>query len=128
MRLSVKNFMSQEGKLKGPRYTGSEKYCGSCELRAKCLRNRTSKFRQVAFLSPNPERPDYLKMARDKFDTPSSRSMYAKRMGTVEPVFRNLSRDKQLARFTVRGEDKVNPQWRLYCMVHNIGKLRCRFR
>jgi hypothetical protein len=25
-------------------------------------------------------------------------------------------------RFTLRGQKKVNIQWQLYCIVHNIGK------
>jgi hypothetical protein len=27
-----------------------------------------------------------------------------------------------MCRFTVRGREKVNIQWKLYCIVHNIGK------
>nr|WP_297353186.1 transposase [uncultured Caldimonas sp.] len=30
---------------------------------------------------------------------------------------------KRLTRFTLRGRDKVNAQWHLYCSVHNIEKL-----
>ncbi|HUX21975.1 MAG TPA: transposase, partial [Spirochaetia bacterium] len=26
-------------------------------------------------------------------------------------------------RFTLRGRSKVDTQWKLYCMVHNIGKI-----
>jgi len=26
-------------------------------------------------------------------------------------------------RFTLRGKKKVNIQWNLFCMVHNIGKI-----
>ncbi|WP_193495052.1 transposase [Nitrincola alkalisediminis] len=26
-------------------------------------------------------------------------------------------------RFTLRGKTKVNPQWLMYCMVHNIEKI-----
>jgi hypothetical protein len=29
-------------------------------------------------------------------------------------------------RFTLRGRIKVNIQWLLYCMVHNIGKILTR--
>jgi hypothetical protein len=31
--------------------------------------------------------------------------------------------NKGLKRFTLRGKDKVNAQWLLYCMVHNIEKI-----
>jgi hypothetical protein len=38
-------------------------------------------------------------------------------------VFGNLRHNKQLTRFTLRGRKKVDAQWKLYCMVHNIEKL-----
>jgi len=41
----------------------------------------------------------------------------------VEPVFGNLRNNKGLDRFTLRGRRKVDTQWKLYCMVHNIEKL-----
>ncbi|WP_171013799.1 transposase, partial [Chitinivorax sp. B] len=40
-----------------------------------------------------------------------------------EPVFGNLRHNKRLNRFTLRGRRKVNTQWQLYCLVHNIEKL-----
>ena len=33
------------------------------------------------------------------------------------------SSNKQLNRFTLRGWKKVDAQWKLYCLVHNIEKL-----
>ena len=45
------------------------------------------------------------------------------RFATVEPVFGNLRHNKRLARFTLRGRTKVDAQWKLYCLVHNIEKL-----
>ena len=44
-------------------------------------------------------------------------------MGIVEPVFANITFQKGLNRFTLRGQQKVNAQWLLYCMVHNIEKI-----
>jgi hypothetical protein len=41
----------------------------------------------------------------------------------VKPVFANLRHNKRLDRFTLRSRAKVNTQWRLYCLVHNIEKL-----
>ncbi|WP_411282358.1 transposase [Gemmatimonas sp.] len=51
--------------------------------------------------------------------TPGVRARFA----TVEPVFGNLRAIKQLDRFTLRGRAKVNGQWTLYGLVHNIEKL-----
>ena len=59
---------------------------------------------------------------RFKFDSPSGRQLYAKRMGTVEPVFGNIQ-NKGMRRFTLRGQKKVNAQWQLFTIVHNIEKI-----
>ena len=49
--------------------------------------------------------------------------MITRRFATVEPVFGNLRGNKRLHRFTLRGKTKVDGQWKLYCMMHNIEKL-----
>ena len=46
-----------------------------------------------------------------------------KQFATVGPVFGNLRSNKQLNRFTLRGKTKVDGQWKLYCLMHNIEKL-----
>jgi len=51
------------------------------------------------------------------------RHIYSRRMGTVEPVFANIRNAMGLDRFTLRGKKKVDIQWKLYCMVYNIGKI-----
>jgi hypothetical protein len=61
-----------------------------------------------------------------KIDTWSGRMLYGLRVAVVEPVFGNVESNIGLHRFTLRGKPKVNAQWLLYCMVHNIGKL-CRY-
>ena len=58
-----------------------------------------------------------------KLDTAQGREMITRRFATVEPVFANLRYNKGLDRFTLRGRKKVQGQWRLYCLVHNIEKL-----
>jgi len=44
-------------------------------------------------------------------------------MGTIEPVFGNIRSTLGLDHFTLRGKEKVGIQWKLYAMVHNIGKM-----
>jgi hypothetical protein len=51
------------------------------------------------------------------------RKIYQQRLSIVEPVFANLRIHKRLDRFTLRGKIKVNIQWMLYCLVHNIEKI-----
>jgi hypothetical protein len=58
-----------------------------------------------------------------KIDRQKGRRIYHQRMAIAEPVFANIRVHKVMNRFTLRGRIKVNIQWLLYCMVHNIGKL-----
>jgi hypothetical protein len=58
-----------------------------------------------------------------RLDSPDGRRQYGARFGAVEPVFGNLRANKRLDRFTLRGRAKVDAQWKLYCLVHNIEKL-----
>ena len=60
---------------------------------------------------------------RTRIDQPANRARYGRRFAVVEPVFANLRHNKRLARFTLRGRTKVDGQWKLFCLVHNIEKL-----
>lgn len=69
------------------------------------------------------ESRNYSKEMAAKIDTDRGREIYPHRMKIVEPVFVNIRTQKRLDRFTLRGKIKVNIQWLLYCMVHNIEKI-----
>lgn len=104
-------------------YQAPKRACGGCDLRAKCLRKPDmTESRQVAIFYG--KRPGSLTdQMKEKIDTPEGRKMYSKRLGIVEPVFGNIRANKGMDRFTLRGKTKVNIQWLLYCMVHNIEKI-----
>jgi hypothetical protein len=59
---------------------------------------------------------------REAIDKPRYRKPYGRRIQIIEPVFADITYCKGMCRFTVRGREKVNIQWKLYCIVHNIGK------
>lgn len=58
-----------------------------------------------------------------RLDSVPGRRIYNQRLGTVEPVFANLRWNLKLDRFTLRSRRKVDTQWKLYSIVHNIGKI-----
>jgi len=62
-------------------------------------------------------------LIEERIDNVDSRTTYSKRLGIVEPVFGKIRAQKRLDRFTLRGKIKVNIQWMLYCLVHNIEKI-----
>jgi len=41
-------------------------------------------------------------------------------LGTVEPVFGNITYAIGFKRFTLRGKQKVNGQWNLVALIHNL--------
>ena len=107
-------------------FRGTVRDCVACALRAQCLRTPdTTRVRNVAFIRervvPQPETASARMRAR--IDTDTGRARYGRRCGAVEPVFGNLRHNKRLARFTLRGRAKVDGQWQLFCLVHNIEKL-----
>jgi hypothetical protein len=108
------------------RFRGAERDCVPCAQRDRCLRTpEKTKTRQVAFFHGKaPTTPEsHIDRMRKRIDSPEGRARYGKRFGTVEPVFGNLRHNKGLDRFTLRGRGKVDGQWQLFCLVHNIEKL-----
>jgi Transposase DDE domain len=107
------------------KFTGTKGHCEPCQLRAQCLRTPDkTQVRQVAIFYKNqPSLHPATDAMKRAIDSEQGRRTYSQRMGTVEPVFANLRHNKQLNRFTLRGRCKVNTQWQLYCMVHNIEKI-----
>lgn len=119
------------GNLIGDKFRGAKRDCVPCPLRARCLRHpaRTAT-RQVMFFTARvaqprqrKRRPTHTARMKARIDTPEGRAQYAARFGVVEPVFGNLCYNKGLRRFTLRGRAKVDGQWKLFCLVHNIEKL-----
>ena len=110
----------------GAHFQGAKHDCGPCALRAQCLRTpATTPVRNVAFFHGrvSTRHVNHTALMRDRIDSPDGRAQYAQRFATVEPVFANLRANKRLDRFTLRGRAKVDTQWKLYCLVHNIEKL-----
>jgi hypothetical protein len=108
------------------KYAGAARDCVPCQQRTRCLRmpDRT-KVRQVAFFRGKRDgNESHTERMKRRIDSSEGRRVIAARFATVEPVFGNLRHNKRLARFTLRGRQKVDGQWKLYCLVHNIEKLR----
>ncbi len=104
------------------RYADDEKDCANCLLRQKSLQTPEAKSRHLA-IAVGKKEPNISEEMIQKIDTPEGRRIYARRMKIVEPVFANIRTHKRLDRFTLRSKIKVNIQWLLYYIVHNIGKI-----
>ena len=103
-------------------YVADKNDCQGCQLKAQCLINKNAKRRFVSV--PLGGTSDNLtKPMIEKIDSKTGRKIYNRRIGIVEPVFANVRTQKRMDHFTLRGKIKVNIQWLLYCMVHNIEKV-----
>jgi hypothetical protein len=124
MWLSVKNIETAGHHY--VRFSGYLKDCRVCPLQSQCMRKVPSKQgRQVQFETNKADKYfSYTDKMRVKIDSSAGRRQYSKRLGAIEPVFGNITMNKCMNKFTLRGIDNVNTQWQMYCLVHNIEKLR----
>jgi len=110
-------------------FEGKLLQCRPCPRKAECMRNpdaanhRKGKGRQVSFIVTKNKLPNYTDWMKHRVDSPEGKFIYSHRMSVVEPVFANIGSNKKLGHFSLRGKTKVQSQWRLYCMVHNIEKI-----
>lgn len=53
----------------------------------------------------------------------ANRALYARRQTTVEPVIAQIKETRGFRRSRFRGRSKVQAEWRLICLTHNLLKL-----
>lgn len=111
-------------------FEGKLSQCRPCKLKPRCMRNPAAadhskgKGRQVSFMvKKHKQKSSYTDWMKLRVDTAKGKQIYSHRMSVVEPVFGNIGTNKRLNRFSLRGKQKVQGQWQLYCMVHNLEKL-----
>jgi len=103
-------------------YIADKKDCQRCTLRLRCLSARGAK-RKYLWVPIAVQLTNLSRRMAGKVDTEKGRKIYPRRIAIAEPVFANIRTHKRLDRFTLRSKIKVDIQWMLYCMVHNIGKI-----
>jgi len=103
--------------------------CRSCTLKEQCMKNPSSADhgnghgRQVSFIIGQVKnKKNYTDWMKERVDSREGKHIYSHRMSVVEPVFANIGTTKRLSRFSLRGKTKVQAQWQLYSLVHNIEK------
>ena len=121
LRCTAKRIRHRSGRIYR-QYTGDSGYCGGCVGKRLCIKRKKGDRKQLLILVEEEEH-NYSQEMIAKIDTKRGRELYPHRMAIVEPVFANIRTNKRLDRFTLRGKIKVNIQWLLYCMVHNIEKI-----
>ncbi|MGA2203307.1 MAG: IS1182 family transposase [Terriglobales bacterium] len=77
---------------------------------------------------PGPRRPlsqraTRVDRMRRKLQTKVGAAIYATRKTVVEPVFGQIKQARGFRQFLLRGVDKVQGEWAMICLTHNILKL-----
>jgi len=103
-------------------YRARQKDCASCPVRSRCLSKPDTPRRSLS-VEVVSQQPSLIEHMKARIDTPAGRQIYARRLAIVEPVFANIRVQKRLDHFTVRSKAKVDVQWKLFALVHNIGKI-----
>ena len=118
-KIKLKNFVST-------RFKAPKSACIPCELRSHCLRKpEKTEIRQVAYFHSRSEtgKTTFSEKMKKKIDSTAGRLIYSLRVGIVEPPFSHNCYVMGLNRFSHRGTNKVNTQWNLFTIVHNMKKI-----
>lgn len=96
--------------------------CAACPLRSRCL-SKADTSRRYLSIQVASQPPNLIDQMKAKIDSEEGKKIYARRLGIVEPVFANICVHKRMHRLTLRTKRKVDVQWGLFALVHNIGKI-----
>jgi hypothetical protein len=72
---------------------------------------------------PLPDGATRTDRMRRKLQTKVGKAVYARRKAIVEPVFGQIKEVRRFRRFSLRGLIKVQGEWALMCLTHNLLKL-----
>jgi len=103
-------------------YRACQTDCADCRVRKNCL-SKPQTSRRYLSIEVAGQQPSLIEQMKARIDTPEGRQIYARRLAIVEPVFANIRIQKRLDHFTLRTKAKVDVQWKLFALVHNIGKI-----
>lgn len=129
-QLSLRGVRANERGIPIAYFEGKLLQCRHCDKKQQCMHNpeaanhRKGNGRQVSFTLNETRAPTYTDWMKHRVDSPLGKQIYSHRMSVVEPVFGNITTNKKLKRFSLRGKDKVQGQWQLFCLIHNIEKLK----
>jgi transposase len=73
--------------------------------------------------SPRPDDGTAVGAMRAKLQTAAGHAVYALRKAIVEPVFGQIKDTRGFRRFSFRGLGKVQAEWQVICLTHNLLKL-----
>ena len=126
-----RKLLTYKGKVKlrnneGEKYQAKAGDCAGCPLIEKCIKIKDKKegksHKRTLYIVTRKNEENLSEKMKEKIDNPAYREIYSRRQQIIEPVFSDITYCKGMDRFMLRGKEKVDIQWKLYGIVHNIGK------
>jgi transposase len=94
------------------------KQCSQCPLKGECTRAKGNRKIRISF-----RLLEYHRQARTNLTSETGQRLRAARSTEVEPVFGIIKQNMGFRRFHLRGHEKVNAEWGLVSIAHNMKKL-----
>jgi hypothetical protein len=92
--------------------------CQDCPLKSQCTKSKGNRQIQISF-----QLRDYRKQARQNLTSELGQQLRVRRSTEVETVFGHIKHNMHFRRFHLRGLEKVQTEWTLVCIAHNMQKL-----
>ena len=92
--------------------------CGGCPVRSQCTRGEGNRQLEVSF-----ELQRMRAQARENLLSDEGKALRSRRGVEVEGVFGRLKHNWGFRRFQLRGREKVQIEWGLLCIAHNLAKI-----
>ena len=108
------NYVHEATKQRGKVYRGIQ--CGDCVSRSQCSKGIA---RQLIIENRLPLRDKIRKLLY----SPEGKKLYKLRQQTIEPIFGNLKHNLKYTMMHLRTLKKVNAEWLLICLTHNIKQI-----
>src|ERR1035437_4723768 len=101
------------------KYLEKKKIEGFIATGKECYRDR----QQPGPRGPLPQGATRVDRMRRKLQTKVGAAIYSRRKTVVEPVFGQIKQARGFRQFLLRGLEKVQGEWAMICLTHNILKL-----
>lgn len=115
--VEIKPYKSSTGYVSSRRFYESA-HCATCPLKPKCTQAKGNRRIQVSF-----ELQRYRAQARANLLSEQGIALRKKRSIEPETVFGDIKHNRGFRRFSLRGLKKVETEWGILCLAHNLRKL-----
>jgi hypothetical protein len=92
--------------------------CQGCPLKSQCTQAKGNRHIQISF-----KLLEYRRQARKNLTSETGQALRKQRSVEVETVFGHIKHNMRFRRFHLRGLEKINTEWGLVCIAHNMRKL-----